>query len=457
MNSGGVLASSPSNAISYAGGFGGNVELKSERTLKPGGTGGTGILSTNSMTIDAGASLNFEFGTNSSLYDQLFTQGGLTLDNSGNSTLNLGLAGAGISVLPGTDTVINALGGLTWDNTHGVTLGTVPTGQPDGTSFSLRTVGNFVQVVVKGPVLQWDPTGNGASSGTISEGGGTWYDGTTNTSPFLDQKTNLEQNWSNTAPAENDVVIGNDSGQAGGVITLGNNIVVPGKIIFGQIFPGFNYSITDGGSGNSLTVGGGIFVNNSAATSTTPSAEIDAPITLSASQTWNVDPGQFLDVKGQLTGNATTLTKIGTGTVFFEHAGGSLATLNSNGGVVILGAGDALGNATLNLDGGGVQWAANVTVTNPINIGVNGGTLGAITGFTATLPQNFSGTNPIFASGTGTTIFSGNLSLASATFTSPWAAAAWLRSPGRAISAQSRRTAGTPSSATTRPRSAASS
>ena len=104
-------------------------------------------------------------------------------------------------------------------------------------------------------------------------------------------------------------------------------------------------------------------------------------------------PGQFLDVKGQLTGNTTTITKVGTGNVFFEHSGGSLGTLNANGGIVLLGASDALGNATLNLNGGGVQWATNLTVANPINIGANGGMLGATTGFTATIPNNFSTTN----------------------------------------------------------------
>jgi autotransporter-associated beta strand protein len=112
-----------------------------------------------------------------------------------------------------------------------------------------------------------------------------------------------------------------------------------------------------------------------------------------------------------LTGNTTTLTKIGTGNVFFEHSGGSLGTLNATGGIVLLGASDALGNATLNLDGGGVQWAATGTMTNPITIGANGGTLGATTGFTVTLPQNFATPNPVTVIGTGTTVLSGNASI----------------------------------------------
>ena len=94
VNNGGVLTSSSTNAISYAGGFGGNVELKSGAALNPGGSGtasSTGILSTNSMTIDAGANLNFEFGANSSLVDSVNLNGGLTLDTTGNSTLNVGV------------------------------------------------------------------------------------------------------------------------------------------------------------------------------------------------------------------------------------------------------------------------------------------------------------------------------------------------------------------------------
>ncbi len=246
----------------------------------------------------------------------------------------------------------------------------------------------------------------------VQENSGNWTDGV---STFVDLRTNTEATWSNAAPQESDVVIGNDAGQTGGTITLGSAITVPGKITFGPIFPGFNYTITDGGSGNTLTIGGGVNVNNVATTSSTPSAEIDAPIILSASQNWNVDPNQLLDVKGQLTGNTTTLTKIGAGTVLFEHAGGSLGTLNANGGVVAIGAPDALGTAVLNLNSGGFVYAFNGTANSTIAVGASGGSLGTAAGFTATVPNNLTTTNNLTAIGTGTTILSGTVSVATLT------------------------------------------
>ena len=258
------------------------------------------------------------------------------------------------------------------------------------------------------PALRWDPSGTGATNPPIQEkNNNNTFNWTAGVSTFVDLSNNTETTWTNAATK--DVIIGNDVTQFGGTIDLGSNITVNGKLTFGLIFQGFPYTITDAGTGNTLTLAGGLSVSNNAASSTTPSAEIDAPITLAADQTWNVDPNQFLDIKGQVTGGATTLTKVGTGVVDFEHASGSLGTLNANGGIVLLGADDALGSATVNLNGGGLEYGATGTTSNPINVTSLGGSLGTTTG-TATVNGNLNAIGTLTAIGTGTTIITGSVS-----------------------------------------------
>ena len=144
-----------------------------------------------------------------------------------------------------------------------------------------------------------------------------------------------------------------------------------------------------------LTIDRGVSVSNNAATSTTPSAEIDAPIasradpvTMSTVQTWEVDPGQFLQINGQVSGAGITMTKTGSGNAEFAAPGGSLGTLDVAAGIVLLKAAKCVGNATLELDGGGVQYIAvdsggnptTFTATNPITVTSAGGLFGNTTG-----------------------------------------------------------------------------
>lgn len=418
VNSGGTLSSNPTTfgaSPTYVGGASGMITLNSGATLTPGGAGATGFLASNSMTINAGANLNFEFGTSSQAFDSLYLNGGLTLDTAGNSTLNLGLATGVTTVTPGTYTLITAAGGINWDTVHGLTLGTVPS-VSGGYTFGLQTNGNLVQVVVNAAALRWDPSGNGAANPPVQELGGTWQAG----SSFVDLSDNTEAMWDNSTTK--DVIIGNDVSQAGDIINLGSDITVNGKLTFGPIFPLYNYSIN--GNGHTLTLGGGLNVNNTAATSTTPSAEIDSPIVLAADQTWNVDAGQFLEIKGSLTGSHA-LTKVGAGTLDLNAAGGSgsIGQLNVNGGIVLLGAPDSIGTTTpISLNGGGVEFSVDGTPANPITIGSNGGSLGATNqpgggpAYNVTFTNNITGGNPLAAIGTGNLSFSGNIT--ASTFTS---------------------------------------
>ncbi len=379
------------------------------------------------MTIDAGANLNFEFGTNASLFDSLNLVGGLTIDGAGNSILNLAGTTASVSfITPSTYTLINANGGIA---SNGAGSGTLlfPNASQDETLFGeqlhLQTVGNLIQVVVTANAVQWDPDGQGATriAGGMKPNENNlsafaWTDGS---STFVDYSANpaTEYTWSNGDAK--DVIIGNDVTQAGGDITLGSNITT-GKITFGPIFAGANYRIADNGSGNVLTIMGGISVNNNAATSTTPSAEIDAPIALGADQSWNVDSGQFFDVKSVINGAGKMLTKVGSGVVEFEAGGGSLGQLNVNQGIVLMGQPDSLGASTpITLNGGGVEYAVDGTPLNPITLGANGGSLGATSATPTSGPHNVTFTNNITgafaltAIGTGNVTFAGNLTIGS--------------------------------------------
>ncbi len=78
VNNGGVLSSVSTPAGTYAGGFSGNITLNSGAKLNPGGVAATGVISSNSMTINAGraATLILTSGSHSSLFDSVFLNGG---------------------------------------------------------------------------------------------------------------------------------------------------------------------------------------------------------------------------------------------------------------------------------------------------------------------------------------------------------------------------------------------
>src|SRR5262249_39234800 len=154
--------------------------------------------------------------------DFLNLNGGLTLDTTGNSTLNLGLASGVSFITPGTYTLITANGGIA--NTGGGSGSLLFANSTsdmilNGESIHLQVAGNSYQVVVSAAAVQWDPTGTGAANLAANqkptEAGGTWTDGS---STFVNYSSNpaTEYTWSNVDAK--DVIIGNDATQAGGDI-----------------------------------------------------------------------------------------------------------------------------------------------------------------------------------------------------------------------------------------------
>jgi hypothetical protein len=445
VNSGGTLASlggtfvsGTSSGAGYSiGGAAGTIILNSGSSFLPGeglitGSQGAkattttlspnnvGTFTTNAIQFNAGASMTFSIA-NAVSYDYVYLEGNLSLDDPSNSnhTINIDVTSTG-SITPGVYTLVNAAEIDGTPSSYTLNTSSLPAAYANDI-FSLGiSDGNFLQLNVQAPLLQWDPSGTGASNhasgGDVTEQGGEWTDGNGSdgapATTFYNQLNGTETTWSNTSTYQ--VLIGNDASQHGGVITLGNNIVASSGIFFGPIAAGFNYSIAESGSNAyTLTVGsGGIQVANGAATSTTPSAEIDVPVVLSASQTWNVLAGQFLNVTGAITQSTsgTTLTFTGGGDGEFSGANGNISTVAVTGGsILLLDSATAIGSAVINLNNGGLQYTVSVSPTNTLTIGTSGGEFGATTGVTVTYAPNISTSNGFEAIGTGTTIFNGTV------------------------------------------------
>ena len=237
VNSGATLSSLPTvyNGASstFVGGSAGTIELKSGSLFTPGGAGTAGVFITNALTFDSGAAMTFDL-VNGNTFDTVFINS-LTLDSSGpNHTININVP-TGDTVSPGTYTLI-LTNGINYDGTNGFVMGSEPS---NGDTFNLINTGSSLQVQVLAPALQWDPSGQGPTSGnnTINEGGGEWTDGTgpdgVPASTFYNFANNTETTWSNSTTSQ--VIVGNDALQNGGQISLGSNIVVNSLLTFGQI------------------------------------------------------------------------------------------------------------------------------------------------------------------------------------------------------------------------------
>jgi fibronectin-binding autotransporter adhesin len=425
IHGGATLSSLPTNFAStnptYMGGASGNIELQSGASFTPGGTNTTGIFSTQSMTFDSGASMTFDIA-NGSTFDQMFVYNNLTLDSSGpNHTVNINVP-SGDTLSPGIYTLIYTAGGIGTDGVNNFVLGTPTIGSD---KLSLIDTGSNLEVQVLAPALQWDPSGQGPTSGnnTINEGGGEWTDGTGSdnapASLFYNFANATETTWSNSNTSQ--VIIGNDATQNGGQIFLGSNVVVNNVLTFGQIAQGANYSIVNvNGNTYTLTLGGGLSVSNSASASGSPSAEIDVPVILAGSQAWNVDPGQKLVVTGAVTENdatpSYTLTKTGTGELDLNGTTGSIGMLNVAAGSVVLGTMNSIGNASVTLNGGALEFASTGTFANIFNAsGASGFGLGVNSGATATVTNGITSTGPMALVDNGTLILNGNISATSLT------------------------------------------
>lgn len=167
---GALTGDAVANAGATLGGSGtiaGDVRIADGGRLAP-GAGGVGVLSVGSLTLAAGAQLDFELGAPDvpGASDRIQVAGDLTLDG----TLNVADAGGfGIGVYR----LIDYGGGLT-DN--GVTFGTLPDGV-SAAQLELQTaVANQVNLIVGAalPDIQFWDGGGAADDGLIQGGTGSW-------------------------------------------------------------------------------------------------------------------------------------------------------------------------------------------------------------------------------------------------------------------------------------------
>ena len=329
VNSGARLASASGVGAGGSGGagtpttatIGGGVTLNDGGIVDPGGAG-VGVLhiaggmTINSDTAATGGKLIFNLESTSS-YDRIdLGASALTLDDGFHPVeINALPGGGGGAVGVGTYTLMT-FGSRAFDGVHGFTKSADPGG---GFSYALDFTDTALRLIVTSSTTQslaWDIGGGGPP---ITEGSGTWADGSGN---FSDLATNAGATFSNAASA--DVTFGNDAGASGGTIVLAGDVRTGGKLIFGPINPAATYTISAGAGGagaggHVLTTAGGITANSS--------AMIAAPVALEAPQAWQVASGRTLSVSGNISG-AVALTKSGAGTL-------ALGGMNDIGGLQV--------------------------------------------------------------------------------------------------------------------------
>ena len=208
--------------------------------------------------------------------------------------------------------------------------------------------------------LTWD--GQGINS--PSDGSGTWD---TSTSNWYNGSLSLSGTWSDGS----DALFG--AGTAGGyTVTLGAS-VAPAGISFATP----NYTIApDAGGSYVLTVGGNGITANASAT-------VNAPLALSADQTWTAAAGQALTVGGVISGSGG-LTVNGPGGVTLSNSNTYTGGTTVNGGTLNLEAGGETGairgvltinpGATVELAGNSLGFF-NPGSTSVSAVNVNGATI----------------------------------------------------------------------------------
>jgi fibronectin-binding autotransporter adhesin len=358
----GTLGSAAGTRLGTVATITGDVTVNSGGTVSPAGAG-VGTLKPNNLFVNNNGKLSFSLSSISE-YDLIdLGSGALTLD-SGTHTIDI----------TGTPTAGNSFTLLTygsriWDNTNQFSLGSTPA----GFNYSLTQTGDSVtpgsvilNVTALTPSLVWDVGGGGLP---ITDGDGVWTDGSGN---FYDTTGAAAATFAN---ANNyDVTFGSSAGNNGGVVTFSGNIHVGGKLIFGPISGTPFYQLGLVGSTETLTTSSnGILASSS--------GDIEAPVTLEASQTWTTSSGATLTVAGAISGSGISLTKGGDGTLLVTSNAASIGTLSSTLGTTTL-SGNSHVIGTLDVSGGSATLSGsghNITTVN-----VSAGTL-TLSGSTNTL------------------------------------------------------------------------
>jgi autotransporter-associated beta strand protein len=366
---GGVQVLSLTSTI---GGFSGNLTVNNGGHVSPGGTSTSGLTGTldvgGNVTANAGSNFDFNLaGGDSATNSLLAANGNLTLDGSGNETINV----FGSKLAVGTYDLFNFNAGIA-GTLKQFTLGTTPGGTGRSYSLSALTAGSTSEdlIIVATNTERFWSVPSGAAPSASTDGGGTWQNGSTTFYNDVPPPGPSQPGAAYDSNATADVVFG--SGGAGGTVTLTGAVTVKGSLSFQAVTA--PYTIASSAPGNTLTLVGGI--GGSA------SANITAPIVLQGSQQFTAGSGTLLSVTGGISESApgTTLTVGGDiGTVVLggsnSYTGGTvinLGTLQTSTGSL-----PVTGGAQVN-SGGNLAFAqpSNGSYTGTIsgsgNVSVNG-------------------------------------------------------------------------------------
>jgi autotransporter-associated beta strand protein len=215
---------------------------------------------------------------------------------------------------------------------------------------------------------------------------------------------NNASDWSGVAPAIGEVGLFNNTISAvnEAALTLGGDITVGGLVFTNNM----NGNVTVA-TGNTLTLGGsGIDMSKA-----NHSVTFNNPITLAATQVWNVTNTQTLTVNGTFTGAGNNIIKTGSGTLALgTTANDTGANIQVNSGTIQANAGNGI---TISLNGG--TFNVNVADGNPMNI-MSGGTEQNVGG-NRTWSGNLTGSGPLTVIASSTHTWSGNNSAYTGTIT----------------------------------------
>jgi len=210
--------------------------------------------------------------------------------------------------------------------------------------------------------------------------------------------------WSGVAPAIGEVGLFNNiiSSANEAALTLGGDIAVGGLVFTNNL----NGNVTVA-TGNTLTLGGsGIDMSKA-----NHSVTFNNPITLAATQVWNITNGQSLTISGVFSSASNTVIQTGGGTLYLgtgtSDAG---ANIQVNSGIVQANVSSGI---MILLNGG--TFNVNVADGNPMNI-ISGSTEQNVGG-NRTWSGNLTGSGPLTVIASSTHTWNGNNSGYSGTIT----------------------------------------
>ncbi|HEX4129074.1 MAG TPA: autotransporter-associated beta strand repeat-containing protein [Pirellulales bacterium] len=377
------------------------------------GSAGVSVADSAALASGATASVTGAVTLGSSTGATLNVGGGaigtLTLGNglaiNGNSTLVYTLGASNASSL------LDVVGNVTFSGATTISLaGTLTNGQYEIMSYSgtLTGLNNlhaiapglttafdntshpgelFLDITGGGQTLTWSPAA-GAGNGNVWD---TSHNTFTNSSGVL-------TNWANGGT--DTAVFGTGGSDTGGTVTLSSSVPTfsADGLIFNAIASGHQYTLT--GSSPLALFSLGVVANDS--------AQIAAPVLLTAGQTWTTTTGAALAVSGPVgeTGGSQSLTIGGSGTTVLSgvntYSGGTAIT----GGTVRITNSQSLGIASggLTLGSATLEAAASINSSRSLTLSSANSAVFVDSGATYTLGGTITGGGALNVAGPGTLV-----------------------------------------------------